>query len=179
VARAAELQRVTTTCAGTQVVVKPTVSGTSWNTVRGAACSAELDAAIAALPDLEYLVQPYVPEIEREGEWSLLFFGGVFSHAVLKRPAPDDYRVQNEFGGRSEAVAPGRELIVPAQHALTAVARLGYEGGSYARIDGVRRGDRFLVMEVEMIEPFLFLSTDAGASRRFADVIAMHPALLA
>jgi glutathione synthase/RimK-type ligase-like ATP-grasp enzyme len=179
VVRTAELPRVLSTLSGTQVVVKPTVSGTSWHTVRGTAGSETFDAAISALPDLEYLVQPYMPEIEGEGEWSLLFFGGVYSHAVLKRPAPEDYRVQSEFGGRSEAVTPGTELLVPAQHVLSAVARLGYAGGVYARIDGVRRGNRLLVMEVEMIEPFLFLSTDAGASGRFADVIAMHPALLA
>ena len=54
---------------------------------------------------------------------------------------------------------------------------IGRDHTLYARIDGVRSGDRFMVMEVEMVEPFLFLSHDAGASRRFADVVAMHPAL--
>jgi glutathione synthase/RimK-type ligase-like ATP-grasp enzyme len=164
---------------GRQTVVKPTVSGTSWHTVRGTTGTAEFDAAVAALPaGLEYLVQPFMPEIEREGEWSLLFFGGTFSHAVLKRPAVNDYRVQSEFGGRSEAARPEPELIASAYKVLAAVAELGYEGGLYARIDGVRSASRFLVMEVEMVEPFLFLSHDSHASRRFANVISMHPALM-
>lgn len=180
VVRATDLPRVLATMAGRQVVVKPTVSGTSWHTVRGVAGSATFDAAVAALPpQLEFLVQPFMPEIEREGEWSLLFFGGEYSHAVLKRPATNDYRVQSEFGGRSEAVAPGTELIEPAQRALSAVSALGYEGGLYARIDGVRSDNRLLVMEVEMLEPFLFLWSDPAASRRFADVIARHEALRA
>jgi glutathione synthase/RimK-type ligase-like ATP-grasp enzyme len=164
---------------GRHMVVKPTVSGTSWHTVRGTTGTPEFDEAVAALPaGLEYLVQPFMPEIEREGEWSLLFFGGAYSHAVLKRPAVNDYRVQSEFGGRSEAVRPGPELIASAQKVLSAVSELGYDGGLYARIDGVRSADRFLVMEVEMVEPFLFLSHDPRASRRFADVVAMHPALM-
>jgi glutathione synthase/RimK-type ligase-like ATP-grasp enzyme len=163
---------------GRHVVVKPTVSGTSWHTVRGTTGTPEFDTAVASLPaGLEYLVQPFMPEIEREGEWSMLFFGGTYSHAVLKRPAANDYRVQREFGGRSEPATPAPGLVASAQTVLSAVSALGYEGGLYARIDGVRSGDRFMVMEVEMVEPFLFLSHDAHASRRFAGVVAEHPAL--
>ncbi len=54
------------------------------------------------LPEDVYLVQPFQPEIQTEGEWSLIFIDGEYSHAVLKRPAAGDYRVQNDFGGSAE-----------------------------------------------------------------------------
>jgi glutathione synthase/RimK-type ligase-like ATP-grasp enzyme len=164
---------------GTQVVIKPAVSGSSWHTIRAIAGSEQVNAAIESLPaGLDYLVQPFVPEIAQEGEWSILFFGGVYSHAVRKRPAANDYRVQREFGGSVEILAPPPRLLAAAKAALDAVTTLGYPDGSYARIDGVRRGDDFLVMEVEMIEPFLFLGGIPAASERFAAVITERLHLL-
>jgi glutathione synthase/RimK-type ligase-like ATP-grasp enzyme len=154
------------------VVIKPTVSASAWCTVRGRAGAAELRNAIASLPpDLDYMLQPYVREIADEGEWSLLFFDGEYSHAVLKRPAANDYRVQREFGGSVEFTAPDDATIAAAQNAATAVKSLGYDDAVYARIDGVRSGGSFLIMEVEMIEPFLFLEGTPGASERFSAAI--------
>jgi glutathione synthase/RimK-type ligase-like ATP-grasp enzyme len=177
VAHAGRLRAVLAPMRGTAVVVKPTVSGSAWNTVRGVAGAEELDRAAAKLPQhLEYLVQPFVPEIAEEGEWSLLFFGGAYSHAVCKRPANDDYRVQREFGGSVDIVAPPPETLDAARHALSAVATMSEQRGlgriSYARIDGVRSSGRFLIMEIELIEPFLFLAGVPEASRSFAAVIA-------
>jgi glutathione synthase/RimK-type ligase-like ATP-grasp enzyme len=158
---------------GVHVVVKPTVSGAAWHTVRGVAGSHALNTAAATLPsDMTFLVQPFMPEIEIEGELSLLFFGGVLSHAVRKRPAPNDYRVQSEFGGSIEVIAPDDAIVAAAKRALAAVDKLGYEGGSYARIDGVMSAGRFLIMEIEMIEPALYFQGDTAAARRFAEVIA-------
>ena len=157
---------------GREIVIKPTVSASAWCTVRGRAEGVELRDAVATLPaHLEYLIQPFVPEVASEGEWSLLFFDGVYSHAVLKRPAPGDYRVQLEFGGGREFIEPDEETIAAASRAVSAVQSLGFERAVYARIDGVRRGGRFLIMEIEMIEPFLFLSGAEGASQRFAAAI--------
>jgi glutathione synthase/RimK-type ligase-like ATP-grasp enzyme len=157
---------------GHDVVIKPTVSASAWCTVRGRAGAAELNEAIASLPvDLHYMLQPYVREVAEEGEWSLLFFDGAYSHAVLKRPAANDYRVQREFGGSVAFATPDDATIAAAQGAVDAVKSLGYDDGVYARIDGVRSGGRFLIMEVEMIEPFLFLKESAGASARFAAAI--------
>ncbi|HEY4366913.1 MAG TPA: hypothetical protein VGN07_06725 [Steroidobacteraceae bacterium] len=176
---AAELSNALGPMRGTDVVIKPTVSGTAWHTVRGTAGSPTLNAAICELPrHMDYLIQPFMPEIEREGELSLLFFDNVFSHAVRKRPAANDYRVQSEFGGSVEIVTPDATVVAAAQRSLLAVAQLGYEDGSYARIDGVLSAGRFLIMEVEMIEPALYFEGDAAAAQRFADVIERRLSLL-
>jgi glutathione synthase/RimK-type ligase-like ATP-grasp enzyme len=150
------------------VVVKPTVGGNSWNTVRGAAG----DPAFEALPvSLRYVVQPYLTEIVDEGEWSLMFFGGEFSHAVIKRPAAGDFRVQLDFGGTSERAYPSPEMTAAARAVLDATERLGHATDVYARVDGVRTGGRFLLMELEMIEPYLFLEYAEGSTARMADAV--------
>jgi glutathione synthase/RimK-type ligase-like ATP-grasp enzyme len=163
------------TRAGEELVVKPTVSGTSWHTVRGVAGSADFDAAVAALPaQMEFLIQPFAPEVVQEGEWSLLFFGGEYSHCLLKRPASGDYRVQNEFGGSTQTIQPTPTILESARHALKAAEQLGGRNSCYARIDGVHRDGRFLIMEVEMIEPALYFEGNLAASKRFVRAIEQY-----
>jgi glutathione synthase/RimK-type ligase-like ATP-grasp enzyme len=176
IAHAGELRAVLAPMRGRTVVVKPTVSGSAWNTVRGVAGTEDFERTMAKLPQhLDYLVQPFVPEVAQEGEWSLLFFGGQYSHAVCKRPKDDDYRVQREFGGSVNLTTPPSEALAEARHALAAVAamseRRNFGRISYARIDGVRSGGQFLIMEIELIEPFLFLGDVPEASRSFAAAI--------
>jgi glutathione synthase/RimK-type ligase-like ATP-grasp enzyme len=157
---------------GRDVVVKPTISGGAWLTVRGTVGDAGFDAELARLPGgLEYLVQPFVPEVAAAGEWSLLFFGGQFSHAVLKRAKPGDYRVQSQYGGTVDTLEPDPALLAAARRALDAVAALGHGDHAYARIDGVVVDGRFLVMELEMIEPALFLAGRPDAAERFARIL--------
>jgi len=166
---ASQLQSTLATMPGREVVIKPTVSGTAWHTVRGVAGEPAFDQIVAQLPpDFDYLVQPYVPEIASEGEWSLLFFDGEYSHAVIKRPKAGDYRVQSDYGGISLAAEPDAELIASAGSVLEAAAAIGHADVAYARIDGVVSQGQFLLMELEMIEPFLHLGNRADASERFA-----------
>jgi glutathione synthase/RimK-type ligase-like ATP-grasp enzyme len=154
---------------GQDLVVKPTVSGGAWNTVRGIAGSAEFEAKVAALPaGCDYLVQAFVPEVARDGEWSLLFFDGEFSHAVLKRAATGEFRVQSQFGGSLEGREPDPAMLASARQALAATAALGYADQAYARVDGVVVDGRFRLMELEMIEPALFLAGRPEAAERFA-----------
>lgn len=170
--RAGELRPALDSNPAREVVIKPAISASAWRTVRGRSDSEELIAAVLAMPPEEsYLLQPFVPEIVSEGEWSLLFFGGAYSHSVLKRPAVRDYRVQREFGGTNEFTEPAAHAIEAAQRALAAAAFLVHERPTYARIDGVVSDGRFLIMEMELIEPFLFLSGAPEASARFADAI--------
>ena len=172
VAAAAELSVVLGQMRGQDVVVKPTVSGGAWNTVRGIAGSAEFEGKVASLPaDGDYLVQAFVPEVARDGEWSLLFFDGEFSHAVLKRAATGDFRVQSQFGGSLEAVAPDAGMLASARKALAATAELGYTDQAYARVDGVMVDGRFRLMELEMIEPALVLAGRPEAAQRFAQLL--------
>jgi glutathione synthase/RimK-type ligase-like ATP-grasp enzyme len=153
----------------TDAVVKPLISGGAFRTERvNASNAAALQGHLAALSSTTgAMVQPFLPEITGEGEWSLFFFGGAFSHAVLKTVAGGDYRVQPQFGGRAAPVTPPPELIATAQKITT----LAPEPLLYARVDGVRRGDRFLLMELEAIEPYLFLATAPAAMDRYLDVV--------
>lgn len=172
-ASAAELPGVLAAMAGQQVVIKPSISGGAWHTLRGDAGDAALATAATRLPrELDYLVQPFVPEIVSEGEWSLLYFAGEFSHAVLKRPAAGDYRVQGEHGGSAELARPDAATLAAADRALAAVAAIGHGGHAYVRVDGVVSGGRFLIMELELIEPFLHLAAHPAAAERLAQDVA-------
>ncbi len=159
------------------VVIKPTVSGGAWLTLRGRVGDAAFAQEMTTLPsELDYLVQPFVPEVVSAGEWSLLYFGGEFSHAVIKRPAIGDYRVQSEHGGSTEPIEPDAATLTAAGQALAAVAALGYAEPAYARVDGVICEGRFLLMELELIEPFLFLAGHPAAAERLAEEVARRAA---
>ena len=163
---------------GEEVVVKPIVSGGAWHTVRGVVGSDAFHHALSALPSGDYLLQPFVHEIVDDGEWSLLFFGGEFSHAVIKRPASGDYRVQGQFGGSADLATPSTQTLDAAKQALDACATLGYGDHIYVRVDGVVCDGRFLLMEMEMIEPFLHLAVQPDAAERYAALLALRLAQL-
>ena len=107
------------------LVVKPLVSGGAKNTLkvtRGA--GKELEDKIASLlQEEDFLVQPYIPEIVAVGEYSLIFFNGVFSHAVLKSPAVDDFRVQHYYGGTIQEITPDSKMLASAQALVTSFAQ--------------------------------------------------------
>lgn len=154
-----------------EIVIKPSVSGGAFRTER--LTLTELRARPNPLADIladsHAMVQPFLPEIAEAGEWSFLFFGGQFSHSVVKRPKAGDFRVQMNHGGTYEAETASAEIQRQAQAALDACRHL--PGGDaprlYARVDGVVQGDRFVVVEIELIEPYLFLDQDEKAPARF------------
>lgn len=101
-----------------------------------------------------HVLQPFLPEIAGNGETTLIFIGDVFSHAVLRRPAAGEWRANSQYGVRLERVEPDEAVIGVAQSALAALP----EPPAYARVDGlIRPGQDYLVTEVELIEPALFL----------------------
>lgn len=170
VAAGASLQDVVAGLNGHEVVIKPTVSASALHTVRGTAGDDGLRQVVDDLPDGAYLVQPYLPEIESAGEWSLVFIDGEFSHAVVKRPAAGDYRVQEEFGGTAEPSDPPAAVLAGAAAALDALDPRTRP--VYARVDGILVNGRFLLMELELIEPYLFLQAEPTAPRRLATAVA-------
>lgn len=153
----------------TKAVVKPRISATAYRTqliTRENADSAQtLFEGLLGGPGV--MVQKFMDSIIDEGEWSLMFFAGVFSHAVLKTPASGDFRVQSDFGGRDCLVDPPMHVLRSATQILQAV-----EPTLYARVDGVVEDDQFHLMELELIEPALFLSSHSSAPTRFAEAIA-------
>lgn len=169
VAHGGRLQEILSSMPGREVVIKPTVSGGALHTVRGKVGAAQFQQAIERLPaKLDYLVQPFIPEIASSGEWSLIFFDNAYSHAVLKRPTEGDYRVQEQHGGSIMPVTPGGPIMEAASKALMAAAALGHRELAYARVDGVAPSGRFLLMELEVIEPSLYLADRPDAAERFA-----------
>lgn len=150
-------------------VVKPAVSAGAFRTVRARRGEPAGEKALReALAHSAAMLQPYMGEIAAEGEWSFVFIGDAFSHAVLKRPRSGDFRVQEEHGGSARAAVAPPELLAQAREA----ARLSPGPRLYARVDGVRRGRELAVMEVELIEPSLFLSLAPGAARALAAAIS-------
>jgi glutathione synthase/RimK-type ligase-like ATP-grasp enzyme len=170
VAAGACLREVVAGLTGRQIVVKPTVSANALHAIRGIAGSDELSRAIDDLPDGPYLVQPFLPEVQSEGEWSLLFIDGEFSHAVLKRPAEGDYRVQHVLGGTA-APAEAPSAVREAAAAALAAADTRH-APLYARVDGVVSAGRFLLMELELIEPYLYLADFPPADAKLATALA-------
>ena len=113
------------------------------------------------------MVQPLVESLVRDGEWSFVFLGGEFSHAVLKRPAPGDFRVQSIHGGTVSRGNPRQEWVSQARAVLDSVT----EPWLYARVDGCIVDGRVVLMELEMLEPDLFFNLAPEAAVRFADCL--------
>ena len=108
------------------------------------------------------MVQPFQPGISA-GEWSIILFGGKFSHAVLKTPVAGDFRVQPHLGGTDRSAVPPHGAVELAQAALAAAPAPAL----YARVDMIAGTNGALkIMELELIEPALFLhhAPDKGAA---------------
>lgn len=116
------------------------------------------------------LVQPYVPEVAKVGETSLVFFDGRFSHAVLRMPKQGEWRANSAYGVEIRPLQPDSAV----EAAAAAVLALLPDKPVYARVDGTKTADGFLINEVELIEPALYLETDASVVGRFAAVLAGH-----
>lgn len=116
------------------------------------------------------MIQPFLPSIVEEGELSFIFIDGEFSHALRKRAANGEYRIQSIYGG-TETAHPASPTEVAEAQAI--VDNLPFDDPLYARIDMVRseRG-RLLLMEAEMIEPYLYPEQGPEMGDRLARAIA-------
>ncbi|WP_417619404.1 ATP-grasp domain-containing protein [Parasphingorhabdus sp.] len=152
-----------------QLVVKPPISGGADGTFR-LGLGEPLPESIAGR---EMLIQPFQPAIAQEGEYSLFYFAGIFSHAILKRPAKGDFRVQEFLGGSesgTDCPAGAQELAEQARRA--AEQTLGTETLLYARVDMLRDPEgQFRLMELELIEPSLFFDHAADQGALFASSV--------
>lgn len=153
-----------------EVVIKPVLSGTAQGAYRldsakAQAQATEIEAYYAGRP---LMMQPFQPHVVNEGEYSLFYFNGAYSHCVLKVPKPGDFRVQEEHGGDIRFVIAEPALLEAGKTTMAAI-----EGEPlYARVDFVRhQGSGFRIMELELVEPALYLRMDPGAPDRFADAI--------
>lgn len=107
------------------------------------------------VPDMPHamMVQPFVPAIQTEGEYSFIYIGGEFCHALVKRAVPGDYRIQSKYGGKETPVVPPTDDLADA----AAIVAMLDEAPLYGRVDMVRGDDgRLVLMELEVIEPYLY-----------------------
>lgn len=159
--------------ASDEIVIKPVVGANGVDAFRlhsGMPVS-EFEKVAARFPadaDRAAMVQPFMPRILDEGEYSLFYFNGEYSHAILKVPAAGEFRSQEERGAEIRSVTPEKLLRSRVEQAMAIL----HPAPLYARIDLVRDAmDDFRVMELELIEPSMYLRTEAGAPARFARAI--------
>jgi len=154
-----------------ELVIKPTIGAGSNGALR-----ARKDD-LAFLPHLEVLLsrsdalaQPYVPDVSANGEMSLIYFEGKYSHAIRKRPAEGDFRVQDQYGGTLHEHTPSPREMEIAEAAIAAVP----ETTLYGRVDLVYFEGQPAIMELEVIEPELFLRKSEKGVERFASALQSH-----
>jgi glutathione synthase/RimK-type ligase-like ATP-grasp enzyme len=157
-----------------ELVLKPLVGANGDDAFRYPADAprGHQDRLLRRLGDRPCMVQPFRASILEEGEFSLIYFSGEFSHAILKRPAAGEFRSQEERGAEILPVSPEPALLRCAERSLAALD----ETPLYARADFVRspagsEGSGFELMELELVEPSLYLRTDAAAPARFAAAV--------
>lgn len=153
---------------GNEIIIKPAISISAKGTGRFMKDAPEAEAHFNHLiAAQDVLIQPFVPEIQQKGEVSMMYFQGEYSHSILKIAKKGDFRVQNNFGGTVEIHIPTAEEKEVAEKIFKVLS----EPPPYARVDLLSTSKGPLLMELELIEPDLFLSYDPGAFMRFAEKI--------
>lgn len=150
-----------------ELIIKPTVGAGADDTFRinKEDPGESLTKATGTLSGRTVMIQPFMQNIITEGEYSLFYFNGRYSHAILKTPESADFRAQEEHGGRLKTVKAGQEMLKAAEKVKQAVPGRPL----YNRIDFVKADGSFLVMEVELIEPSLYFNMDSESPRRFTE----------
>ena len=153
-------------------IIKPVISASAKQTFRVTTEHIPVNSIVDAFKDTDYMVQPFMDRIVEEGEYSLFFFSGNFSHCIRKVPKRNDFRVQEEHGGQITAYTPSTHLLESAYRVLECLDQFVL----YARVDLVQdeKGD-YALMELELIEPSLYLRMDPEAPLRFARAIDAIP----
>lgn len=147
-----------------ELVVKPPISASAYGTHR----LRDGDPFPESVRGWRMLAQPWVEAITDSGEYSLIFFDGGFSHAVSKVPKAGEFRVQPEYGGLIARCDPPDGSLELAKAALA----LAPEPVTYARVDIVVGNDGELqIIELELIEPALFLDHAPEAGANFAAAV--------
>jgi hypothetical protein len=156
-----------------EIIIKPRIGAGAWRQAR-----VKRGQALPApdhLPPGPALLQPFLQSVTSEGELSLLYFGGGFSHALMKTPKAGDYRTQGQHGAVERHVDAPFEALVAAQEILAKAEGAPF---TYARVDLVRGQDgQWLLMELELIEPWLYLAHDGHEGRHGSALLAKAIAL--
>lgn len=152
-----------------RLIIKPAVSAGSYLTVLFD--RKEMDKILEDYQDIslqkDLIIQPFISQIQNEGEISIVFFDKVYSHAVIKRPKSGDFRIQSQFGGSYNAITPSPSLLKTAYDIVNKIP----EDLLYARVDGIIIDGQFYLMELELIEPDLYFEFAQGGQQVFIDTL--------
>jgi hypothetical protein len=151
-----------------EIVIKPNISASAENTFR--IKSDEITKKSKKLETIfsnrAFMIQPFMSNIISEGEFSLFYFNGQYSHSILKTPKSKDFRVQEEHGGKIVPINPELSLKSDTENILSKLSTTPL----YARVDFVRTSsDDFALMELELIEPSLYFNLDEKSPERFVN----------
>lgn len=166
-----ELNSLLARISSDKVVVKPAISLNGLETTlreKSDLVNIENDLQII-LSDRDAFLQEFVPEI-KDGEISLIYFLGKFSHASRKVPAKDEFRVHQQYGGSNVPYTPDKKLLNEIEEIITMRPNL-----LFSRVDIAIVKDSWKLIEWEIIDPMLYLETAPGSAERFAQ--AIHTAL--
>ncbi|MCD0456391.1 hypothetical protein LPB85_13175 [Chryseobacterium sp. LC2016-27] len=147
-----------------KLIIKPCVSGGSRNTMvlEKHKVAHDYEKVIELFKEGDFIIQPMMPQIH-DGEWSFIFLDGKYSHTIKKKPKKGDFRVQQIFGGTIEVIFPDQMYIDEAEKIISEFA----ENTLYARVDGLLVDGHFMLMELELVEPFLYLSYHLNAVEKY------------
>ena len=165
----AGIARAFETLGADKIVIKPQVGGGAWKQVLYT--KGEPFPAKDTLPPAEAMVQAFLPSVVEEGEYSFLYFGGQFSHGLIKRAKKGDYRIQSIYGGTEESYTPTQAERDAARAVLDALDFTPL----YARVDLLRGLDgKLKLIELEMVEPYLYMghAEGEGADNKAAQKLA-------
>jgi glutathione synthase/RimK-type ligase-like ATP-grasp enzyme len=156
----------------TRAVVKPVISAGGRATyLFDEAQAFEIEKKLRKEITCDLIVQEFLPEIQDPGEYSLIFFNGNYSHAILKTPAKQEFRVQSRHGGSYQLVHPSINII---RQAALVLSRIPFSSlPLYARVDFVLRDGRLILCELELLEPDLYLEYDPSSAARMADTLLL------
>lgn len=166
-----DLEQVLAAEGWTEAVIKPAVDLGARNLQRARIDEGSPALELALQRHPQAMVQPFLPSLEEQGELSLIYIGGVPTHAVRKRAAPGDFRVQSIWGGTVDRAEPNAAEVTIAEQAL---AQLD-EPPLYARVDLVAGHDGApLLIELELIEPNLYLTQHPPAAEALAEAALLR-----
>jgi glutathione synthase/RimK-type ligase-like ATP-grasp enzyme len=153
------------------VVVKPAVSIGAIGALKGNPQDSHVKQHLEEeLKKGDVMIQPFLKSVADFGELSLIYFNGAYSHSILKKPQQGDYRVQDAYGGTNTVFEPEIEVQKIGDQVMSHLPDFSL----YARVDLVKYQNQWLLIELEAIEPELFLPLDPQASVRLAKAIQFH-----
>ena len=153
-----------------KAVIKPAISASSYRTelFEFSQWNHIVEKFSKWTKSTDFLIQKFIPEIQSFGELSIIFFNRKYSHTIIKRAKANEFRVQSEYGGKSELYHPSYSVIESASNVLSK-----FNGPIlYARIDGTIINDQFVLMEAELVEPELFMHLAPGSREQFVNSIS-------